>query len=584
MPVFSRKTVILDLGASKAALGVFSRSNGRLRLDDFAVEAFPGDPGGEADWLEQTRVALAALQTRTGTAGSVGLVLPPHLTLTKLIKTPRVAPAKLGQVLRFEAEQSIPYAPTEVVWDTVVAAGHETELEMLLAAAKREAVEALCGVVQAAGYEPHLVLPSCLATLAAFRLARGTATEPTLVLNLGARSTTLLLVRDERFTVRSLALGTRNIMWKTAEQQDHVALEIIATRLAQEITRSALHFRRQGGQEQPVRICLTGGGARLSGLGETLAAKLKLPVGQLALSGVLEIGRGLAPEDAAGRDLPLVDLVGAAATQLRPGQAVLNLLPPPLRRRANRRRRLWLAGASLALAAALWLLAGYLHPVAAPGRAAAVIPPETAPPPAETSAPPPAADPVAEAKETFALELLGVETVPFPLQVAGYFGGPGDYLVAFTRAGQPETLLARGGHRFEPLGLMLRSFEVRKVTVDHDDVWPVYEVAGVAVLQDEKTGTEVVLDSRRKPTGIPQAVLRGAAGHPPSTLQEGGLLTHGGATYRIQRIQADPPEVVVVRQAEGLTPPETRVLQPLRPAIDPGEEPGEPETAGPNGL
>ncbi len=131
----------------------------------------------------------------------------------------------------------------------------------------------------------------------------------------------------------------------------------------------------------------------------------------------------------------------------------------------------------------------------------------------------------------------------------------------------------------------MRSFEVRKVAVDHDDAWPVYEVAGVAVLQHEKTGTEVVLDSRRKPAGIAQAVLREAAGHPPHTLQEGGLLAQGGATYRIQRIQADPPEVVVVRQAEGLTPVETRVLQPLRPAIDPDGEPAEPETAaGPKGL
>jgi type IV pilus assembly protein PilM len=585
MPVFSRKTVILDLGASRTALGVFSQSSDRLRLDDFEVEAFSGQTGAETDWLEQTRAALAVLRTRTKIGGPVVLVLPPHLTLTKLIRTPRVEPSKRAKILRFEAEQSLPYAPTEVVWGTVVAAEHETEIEMLLAAAKLEALEALCGVVQTAGFEPHLVLPSSLATLAAFRLAQGTAMEPTLMLSLGARSTTLLQVTGQRFAVRSLAQGTRNIMWQTAEQQDHVALGIIATRLAQEITRSMLHFRRQGGREPLARICLAGGGARLSGLGEALAVKLKVPVSQLDLSGSIELGRSVAPDDAVGHPLTLADLVGAAATQLLPGQPVMNLLPRSLRQQANRRRRLWLAAAFLITAAALSPLAYYLRPEAGSARVGAVIRPEAAPRQVEASAPPPAVRHPAEADESFDLELVDVKTTPFPLQLAGYLGDPGGYLVAFTSADQPETLLARRGHRFASLGLTLRSFEVRKVAVDHGDAWPVYEVAGFAVLHDENTGTEVVLDSRRKPTGTLQAVLRGSAGHQPSALREGELLAQGGATYRIQRIQADPPEVVVVRQAGGLSAAETRVLQPVRPAGDPGEQPVAPDTAAvPNGL
>lgn len=583
MPVFSRKTVILDLGASRIALGVFSRSNGRLRLDDFAVENFSGQPGGETGWLQQTRAALAVLRARTGARGSVVLVLPPHLTLTKLIKTPRVARAKRGKILRFEAEQSIPYAPSEVIWDTVVAAEHETELEMLLAAAKREAIEALCGVLQASGFEPHRVLPSSLATLAAFRLLHGTPMEPTLVLNLGARSTTLLQVAAQRFTVRSLALGTSNIMWKTAEQRDHIALEIIATRLAQEITRSVLHFRRQGGGETPARICLAGGGTRFSGLGEALAAKLKVPVEQLDFTGSIGIGRGVAEEETAGHPLMFADLVGAAATQLRSGQPVLNLLPSSLRKQANRRRRMWLAAAALATAA-LWSIGGYLRPTVEPVRAATVIGHETAPRPAETLAPPTGVSDTEE-ERPFGLELLDVRTAPFPLQLAGYFGEAGDYVMAFVSGGQAEPQLARCGHRFERLGLTLRSFVIRKVAVKHDDAWPVYEVAAFAVLHDEKTGTEIVLDSRRKPTGTLQAVLRDAPDRQPSTRQEGELIVQGDATYRIQHIQADPPEVVVLRQAGDSSMPATRVLQLPRPANDRGEQAADAGGAfEPNGL
>jgi type IV pilus assembly protein PilM len=578
--VFSRKTVILDLGASRTALGRFSLNQGRLRLDELLAEIIPGP----ADWLAQTQTALAALRTRTSTRDPVVLVLPPHLTLTKLIKIPRIDPAKRGKVLRFEAEQNMPFAPADMVWDTVAAAEHEAEIESLLVAARREAIEELCGGVRASGFEPQAVLPSALATLAAFRLVQGESTEPTLVLNFGARSTTLSQVAVQRFSVRSLALGTRNMMWKTAEQQDPVALEIIVTRLAQEITRSVLHFRRQGTGGSPARICLTGGGARLSGLGEALAEKLKLPVHHLDLSASIEIPGSVVPAGAVGHDLMLCDLAGAAATQLRPGQAVLNLLPPLLRQQSSRRHQLWLAASALVTTVAVWTLLNFLHPAAEPVPAAALTGTKAVPHKTEAPAPPSAAI-LAAPEVPFDFELLEVKTAPFPLELAGYFGEPGDYLVAFIRAGQPETLLARRGHRFEQLGLTLRSFEVRNIAVDHADAWPVYEAAGCAVLHYEKTDGEVVLDSRRKHAVLLQAELR-AAGEQQSILrQEGELIVQRGAAYRIQRIRNDPPEVVMVRQAVGPGMPEMRVLHQVRQASGPGEESANPETGlVPNGL
>lgn len=170
-----------------------------------------------------------------------------------------------------------------------------------------------------------------------------------------------------------------------------------------------------------------------------------------------------------------------------------------------------------------------------------------------------------EGSAAFGLELLDANFEPYRLQLAGYFGEPGDYLAAFVSPGQPETLLARNGRRFEQLGLILRSFEVRKIVVAHDDAWPVYDVAGLAVVQDEKTGEEVTLDTRsRKLTDTPRAVLRRAGTtDQPRVLHEGDTLADDMATYRIERIQVDPPEVVVAKQTPGLPLPETRVLKPV---------------------
>lgn len=166
----------------------------------------------------------------------------------------------------------------------------------------------------------------------------------------------------------------------------------------------------------------------------------------------------------------------------------------------------------------------------------------------------------------FGLELIGVKLAPYRLQLAGYFGGPGDYLAAFTSPELPETLLAREGVRLEKLGLTLKSFAVKPVVVSSNDAGPVYDRAALAVMRDERTGAEVELDSRtRKLTDQPLAVCRLLTGESRlCELAEGDQVSDGVSTYRIGHIQLDPPEVVVARQVPGAPLPECEILRPVR--------------------
>lgn len=390
LPVFSfSRATIVDCGASRTALGIFGLSDGRLRLENWAVERFPAPTSGEDAWLRQTSAAFAALRSRVVPVGRVILVLPPHLTLTKLIRTPRVSAAKRDKIVRFEAAQGIPYNLAEVTWDTAVAHEGAADLELLLAAAKLEAVNSLVAAAEAAGFGPAAILPAALATLAGYRLGRTDPQASALVLNLGARSTVLLQVEAKRFATRTLPIGGASVTLQLATNQDCEpaeaealklsaggaslladALDSFATRLAQEITRSVLHFARQGGMGKPDRILLTGGTARLAGLDEALAARLKLPVEQLDTLSAVEIGARAARAEVAAFALELTDLVGAAVIELNPPQPALNLLPPALRRRAGlRRRRPWLMAAVGLAAAALVPPILHFHQLADTARA-----------------------------------------------------------------------------------------------------------------------------------------------------------------------------------------------------------------------
>jgi type IV pilus assembly protein PilM len=132
------------------------------------------------------------------------------------------------------------------------------------------------------------------------------------------------------------------------------AVESLCIRLAQEITRSVLHFKRRSGLEAPVRGYLTGGGAYLTGLRDALAVKLKFPFERLEVPGEKVPAGDCDPEDAAERAFAFADLVGAAVTQLGPKQSTLNLLPPSRRQRVTMRKRLpWLIAATVLTLAVL---------------------------------------------------------------------------------------------------------------------------------------------------------------------------------------------------------------------------------------
>lgn len=163
----------------------------------------------------------------------------------------------------------------------------------------------------------------------------------------------------------------------------------------------------------------------------------------------------------------------------------------------------------------------------------------------------------------FGLELLDVRRELYRLQLMGYLGSTQDYLGTFVSPQISETLLARPGRRFEELGLTLKDFAVRKVNVAAPGELPVYDIAAFAVVHDERTGEEVTLDNReRRFTDTPLAILRLGAQAKPREVREGDEFAENDATYRIERIQLYPPEVVVAKQVPGLPFPELRVLKP----------------------
>ena len=398
----SPRVLALDLGASHAALGQFGVSaTGRLMLQRFTSEPQDSDPAHEARWNEHTAQALGVIAAREKLSGACALVVPGHLALTKFVKTPALDPAKRAQSLAFEASQHIPYPLAEVVWDHLVIADDGFDLEVMLAAAKFDALAGLCAAVDAAGFAPEHATPSGLALRAAFRYSYPDAPASALVINVGARSTTLLFLDGDRFYIRTFPMAGNTVTVAVGEElqidfaaADALKISVLSGRselndasparaavqraasgfvgrLHLEVNRSIINHRRQTGAPQPAVVYVTGGGSLIAELPATLSERLKLPVERYDVLRGVEVSADARAAGAESLAPLLADLVGLAVPLVKPG-ADVTLLPPAITAALAFRKRqpLYLAAAALAAVA---LLPPILYFHARAGRAAALV-------------------------------------------------------------------------------------------------------------------------------------------------------------------------------------------------------------------
>lgn len=335
-------------------------ASGRLVLQQFALEPHSSDPSHEGRWAVEIAQSLGAIVARRKLSGSAAIAVPGHLALTKFIKTPSVAKEKRVKIVSFEAAENIPYPLEEVVWDHYVVADDGFDLEVMLTAVKFDAMQALCGAADAAGFPPERATPAGLALCHAFRYNYPKVIEPVIVANVGARTTNLIFLEGERFYVRTLALAGNSVTQALSEELriDFASAEALkvqvlsgqsdlppgspsraavqraatafAARLQLEITRSTVNHRRHSGGGAPTAVYLTGGGALIEELPALLAEKLRIPVERYETFRNVDMSADARAGGAEAAAPVLADLVGMATRLVVPGETEANLLPPAL--------------------------------------------------------------------------------------------------------------------------------------------------------------------------------------------------------------------------------------------------------------
>ena len=235
------------------------------------------------------------------TNDQVVVSVPGQHTLARFSKLPPVDEKKIPEIVRYEADQQIPFDIDEVIWDyqTFQEEG-SPELEVGIFAMKRELIREYLMHFENAGIGPIIVqaAPLALYNAAAFDGLLGEDT--TILLDIGAENTDLVVCTPKGLWARSIPLGGNNftealvkafkLSFSKAEnlkqsaasskyaRQIFQAMRPIFADLVQELQRS-IGFYTSTHREAKLSKCLGMGNAfKLPGLQKYLQQNLSVTV------------------------------------------------------------------------------------------------------------------------------------------------------------------------------------------------------------------------------------------------------------------------------------------------------------------
>src|SRR3954464_954418 len=317
---FGRKktTVGLDIGSGLIKVAVIDHSKKTPELTRVAIAPLAQDAIVEGEVMDPGVVAEAirsAIDKAGVTTKDVVIAVGGRDVIVKKIQIERVKEQQVRELLRWEAEQHVPFDVESVELDhqTLNPGGDGPQMDVLLVAAKRELIQAKQRVLEEAGLTAVLVDVESFALHNSFEVNHPDAMTGVVgLLNIGHDVTNInILDEGVPLLTRDLSVGTRRIredlqrerglslddaqkLIQGYDRSPHLdaVLEGRSEEIAVGIERAAA-FLAQNSRSGALRTIYTcGGGSRIPGLNEALAKRLHLTVKRANPLANLKVGEG----------------------------------------------------------------------------------------------------------------------------------------------------------------------------------------------------------------------------------------------------------------------------------------------------
>jgi type IV pilus assembly protein PilM len=369
----NKQIVVLNLGSQRLGGAIFGQAGGNLILKRYEFVEMTGDPTVDVSRLPQLKIGIEELADKLKIAKKdVWYAVAGHTVFTRFVKLPPVQGDKMEQIVEFEARQNVPFPIDEVIWDFEVVGEPLGETEVVLVAVKADSLNEINDQIAENGLTTVGVDLAPLALYNSFRYNYPDVGEPVVLIDLGARSTNVVFVEEDRFYTRNILVGGASVTaaigkefgwgFSDAEAQKvthgfvalggaveaHPDPEVAAlskvmrnamTRLHGEVMRTINYHRSQQGGAAPQRAFLCGGGATMGYALDFFQEKLKIPVEIFnGLRGV-QLDRGVSADSAQAEAANFGELTGLALRHFGACPAEVELVPDALASSRDAARR-----------------------------------------------------------------------------------------------------------------------------------------------------------------------------------------------------------------------------------------------------
>jgi type IV pilus assembly protein PilM len=302
-----RPLVGLDISSTSVKMvELVDAGSGKPRVERYAIEPLPKDAvvDGNIASLEAVTETIARCWKRLGTATKfVAMALPASAVITKKITLPaNLRETEMEVQVESEANQYIPFALEEVNLDFQVigpAPSSPDDVEVLLAASRKEKVEDRVAAAEAAELRPVVMDVESYATQASYELVVRQLPDSgndqiIMLVDVGASATKFLMMKnDQQLYTREQAFGgsllTQDIMRAYGMSPDEAEgvkradtrpdnfeselLQPFLENFAQEVARAQQFFFTSTPHTEVHHIILAGGSALIPGIAEIVGQR-----------------------------------------------------------------------------------------------------------------------------------------------------------------------------------------------------------------------------------------------------------------------------------------------------------------------
>ena len=215
------KIVTLNIGASRAVLAEYAlKGKNGLTLTAYGAADLVG-----LDWEAEGSVEAVLVPALREVSKSAGikpgplyLALNGQMVFPRFTKFPSVSADKMDELVRYEVEQEVPFPIDDIVFDhQFLGQTAEGDTAAMIVAAKLDQVTKVTDAVAAVGFNPVVVDAGPMAVLNALKRSYAGLPGGTVVLDIGAKTTSLILVENEKIYLRSIPVAGNAITKEIAQ-------------------------------------------------------------------------------------------------------------------------------------------------------------------------------------------------------------------------------------------------------------------------------------------------------------------------------------------------------------------------------